>query len=212
MKRRKGKDILDLEIRRMIYNFILKNPGLHERELSRQLKIPKTTMNYHLNYLQKQDLIVSINEKRYLRFYIKQRVGFVDKQILSIIRQEVPRRIILFLFAYPERSRIEISRDLEKSDTTISFHLKKMLKKDIIICYRLGHKLVYKLKNQVDIYKFLITYEESLAEDILICNLLDWFKFSSPSGKHIRDPRRKKSDIEDVEDIILDIFPHPYYL
>jgi len=47
----KKKDALDLEIRRSIYNHILKSPGLHERELARVLDIPLSTLDYHLYYI-----------------------------------------------------------------------------------------------------------------------------------------------------------------
>ncbi len=37
-------DILTLEIRGGIYNFILKYPGLHLREISRRMDIPFSTL------------------------------------------------------------------------------------------------------------------------------------------------------------------------
>lgn len=45
---------LDLEIRRKIYNHIVNSPGLYERELSRALNIPLSTLDYHLYYLKKE--------------------------------------------------------------------------------------------------------------------------------------------------------------
>ena len=56
------EEILKLESRKLIYNYILEHPGLHFRELSRELKIPKSTLEYHLSYLKKLELIkIAVN-------------------------------------------------------------------------------------------------------------------------------------------------------
>ena len=47
------KNILKLEIRRKIYDFVDKNPGLHVREISRRMDIPINTLIYHIKYLKK---------------------------------------------------------------------------------------------------------------------------------------------------------------
>ena len=44
---------LKLETRRKIYTHILKAPGLHEREISRVLNIPLSTLDYHIQFLNK---------------------------------------------------------------------------------------------------------------------------------------------------------------
>lgn len=211
MKKSKKKDFLDLENRRYVYNFILRNPGFHLRKLSRELNIPKSTLNYHLNFLKKHDMIIEKNDKKYLRYYVSQKVGNIDKKILGIIRQNIPRKIILFLFIYPSRSRKQISKDLDKPPTTISYHLKKLIEKEIIFKYTLRGKIVYKIKDQQHMYKLLITYENSLSRDLSLYHLLNWFKNAVPDGI----PRRKpygKTDIEDVEEVLYNIFPHPYHV
>ena len=91
------ENILDLQMRREIYDFILKNPGLHERELSRRIEMPKTTLRYHINYLMKYDLVVIKPDGGYSRFYVTQKVGKRDKEILNLLRQETPRKIVIML-------------------------------------------------------------------------------------------------------------------
>jgi len=209
---KKGKNrLLNLEIRRVIYNHILKNPGVHLREISRELQIPKSTLTYHLNFLRKQDLIVEKSEGKFKRYYITQKVGNLDKAILSLIRKNIPRSILLFLFLYPGNSRIEIGNDLGKSPTTISYHLQKLVEKEVITSYRSGRRKVYRLRNQKEMYKFFITYEESLSKDISFFHLLNWVRHAIPDGI----PRRKpgdKSDIDDVIETFYEIFPNPYHV
>ena len=90
-------DILKLQTRRKIYDCIKKNPGLHFSEISRKLDVPKTTLIYHLKYLEKLEIVISKTEQGYKRYYIKQTVGAKDKEILNILRQEIPLRIVLLL-------------------------------------------------------------------------------------------------------------------
>lgn len=209
-KKDKNK-FLNLEIRRIIYNYILKNPGIHLRELSRELHIPKSTLTYHLNFLRKQDMVFEKSERKFKRYYITQKVGNLDKEILSLIRKNIPRKIILFLFLYPGNSRLEISNDLGKSPTTISYHLQKLVEKGVIASYRSNRRKVYRLKNQKGMYKFFITYEKSLSKDVSFFHLLNWVRHAIPDGI----PRRKpgdKSDIEDVIKAIYEVFPNPYHV
>jgi len=203
--------LLGLEVRRQIFNFISKYPGVHLREISRKLDIPKTTLNYHLKYLEKENFLLGKSENRYTRYYATKKVGNNDKEILGLMRQDLPHQIILFLFLYPEYSRKDISEDLEKPTTTISFHLKKLLALGIIEKRRVGHSYAYRIKNQKEMYHVLITYENSLSEDIL-SPFLKYVKYVLPDGIPPSYRRRKKKDIDEIIDVIYEIFPHPYHV
>lgn len=211
MGRTKKKDFLELEARRIIYNYVLKNPGFHLRKLSRDLGVPKTTLKYHLDFLIKQDMIIVRTEKRYLRYYVAQTVGNLDKETLGLVRQNIPRKIVLFLFLYPGNSRLVLSNDLGKSPTTISYHLQKLLKKEVIISYSSGREKVYKLKDQKEMYKFLISYEESLSKDVAFSHLLNWVRYAIPDGVPRRKPGDRK-DVDDIEKALYEVFPHPYHV
>ena len=204
-------NLLGLEIRRQLFNFILKNPGLHLREISRKLNIPKTTLNYHLKYLEKENFLLGKPGSRYTRYYATKKVGNINKHILGLMRQDIPRRIILFFFLYPEHSITDISQDLEIPSTTISFHLKKLIDLDIIEKRRAGHSYAYRIKNQKEMYNMLISYENSLSDDIL-GPFLEYVKYVLPDGVPPSYRRRKKKDIDEIIDAIYEIFPHPYHV
>ena len=52
-----------LENSKLIYNHVLKNPGLHLRKISRVLDIHLSTLRYHLDYLEEQEVVISRKEK-----------------------------------------------------------------------------------------------------------------------------------------------------
>jgi len=124
--------ILIVKTRKTIYLHIKNNPGLHKRELSRILKIPYSTLTYHLRYLTKQGLVSKKKNNGYSRYYVKDYLGSKEKKVLDCFRQKVTKNILLFLMYHFVSTEKELSKHIEKHPTTIKHHLKKLLDLDII--------------------------------------------------------------------------------
>jgi len=218
-------NILNLETRRQIFNFILKYPGLHIREISRKTIIPFSTLRHHLTYLEKHDLVTRKTDGRYYRFYAKDKVGRKEKKILDFLRQETPRAIILLLFAYVECSQVEISENLEKHPATILYHLKKMEEMDIVEKVSADNGLIYKeeipltikrkqktnetvymLKNHYLLYNLLIRQKDNLFDNIKTGFVIDYVNdfFSDGVPKKILSP---KDAVDSISKTIFDLFP-----
>ena len=90
-------DPLELEIRRKIYNFILKNPGIHFSKIAEILKIRTSLVDYHILFLEKHNLIDSDKETGYKRLYAKGKIGAKDKKYLFILRQKTLLNIVIQL-------------------------------------------------------------------------------------------------------------------
>ncbi|MCK4364805.1 MAG: hypothetical protein KAW45_02015 [Thermoplasmatales archaeon] len=214
------KRILKLKIRMKIYQFILKYPGLHIRKLSRDLNIPFSTLNHHLNYLKKQDLLLAKSDGRYIRYYVSKKVGRNDKKLLNLMRHKVPQTIILLLYLYPygDFSQIEIARygktwkkhwtkigfHLNKHPTTIAFHLDKLLEMGIIESYPRGNEIRYRLKNPDVIDVFLITYGKNFS-DPGVEYVLRWVS-------QWADTNYKADRVDKFMEAFYEILPHPYHV
>jgi len=169
-----------LNNRKLIYNFISENPGVYQIEISKALNISASTVNYHLRYLNKKGLITKQKENRYIRYYLSEKISSFEKKVLSILRQETPCNIVLYLIIETCASQIELSKRLEKHPSTITFHLKKLLDMDIIerlsvengkiIARRLkepkfveydpvSNDAVYKLKNLSEISNHVVVFQ-----------------------------------------------------
>jgi DNA-binding transcriptional ArsR family regulator len=200
------------------------------------MNIPATTLRHHLKYLDRQKLVSVASEKGYKRYYITNRLSKQEKQILTIFRQEVPRKIFLYLFWMPVCSKIELSRMLEKNPSTIAYHLKKLEDMDLIEVLPVkngfvhlwdssilikrssnSNEIIYGFKNgeiSLAIYKMFIIYEHSLSDRKLINAILASMRqFIEMHGKH--NPRKVLS-WDEALDVIIDntyeIFPHPYHV
>ena len=186
----RNKNILNLEKRRDIYNFILRFPGSHLSNISKNLNIRKNNVNYHLNILKKHGLIDSRFSDGYLQFYpvkldgkdaekiadlfdksfpyeTKNRIlslfkyyipGRNEKKILAITNRPIPRDILGILFPDFDYSLMEISKALKKHWTTISYHLKKMEKLDIIEKVVDGNEVRYKIKDYLYMLRISFMY------------------------------------------------------
>lgn len=228
------KNILVLEARRIIYNFILRYPGIHIWEISRDLNIPKTTLRHHLKFLENEELIVKKSQGRYIRYYISEEIGTKDKELFSMLRQDVPMTIILFLVVNVLSSRIELSRSLEKHPNTIGFHLKKLLNANVIEIAPIEdgivqtglikrktmkrntvkNEVIYRLTDIHHMYDLIITNKKSILEDSTISYILEMKEYYNKHGypREFHDVTHFGSDVDILLNVLFDIFPHPYHV
>jgi len=229
LKLHEKRDVLSLEMRRMIYNLILKNPGLHIRATQRRVNMPYTSLKYHLDYLVKRDLIASKTYRRYQRYFAKDSMSCESKKIISILREKTTNEIIIFLLVNVCSSRNELSKELGKDATTVTFHLKKLselglIEKAIVNDVGVflpksnraydrkpvGNEVLYILTNSRLIYDALITYQDSLSEIDNIEQILNYFNYMISDGV----PKKIKnymSSMDSIVEVFYDVFPHPYY-
>lgn len=152
-------DILELETRRKIHNLISKTPGLHLSKIAEILKMRISLVEYHLIYLEKNQIVNPIKESGYVRYYIKGKVGIEDKKILSILRQEIPLKIVLYILKREILQHKEILQYLNIAPSTLSYHLKKLLKYKIITVETYGEDKGYCINNKKMIVGVLVQYK-----------------------------------------------------
>jgi predicted transcriptional regulator len=196
------KNKLKLNSRVTIYNYILKYPGLHRNELSRRINIPYTTLKYHLNHLVKRGVLVEKNDGKYIRYYIKHKIGEIDKNILNLLRREPVRKIVMYLDAIPDSSLIEIATYWKKNPRTIAYYIKKLKKNGLIESIPKGREINYRLAEWGEIYDLLIEYNNVFFDEEL-SNYIKW-RDSHTFGKI--------GTIDDFFEAIYEIFPHPYHV
>lgn len=182
---------LDLKIRRKIYNHIKDHPGLHERELSRQLNIPISTLDYHLHHLKKRELITTNSEGYNISYYIVGHISKFDKKIISILRQQLPRQIIIFLLINKYSTNKDICNHLTLPSNAVSFHLNKLVKLDLIDRNKIGREMIYSIINQENISDLIIIYRKSFLDDAVDRFVDTWLKLHP---KHIRKKTDKKDN------------------
>lgn len=193
----------------------------------------KVTLRYRLKYLENKGLIKIQLEDGYVRYYIINNINDEQKKMFHILRQEVPRDIILYLLLGCCASQAELSRSLEKHPSTIWFHLKKLLDAGVIelapvnngkVNVKLGDleiierdpirkEVIYRLKDPYSTYNSVILYKKRSLDDNYVDILSVNFKlFQSSSDRSITKKSMNIVDIvESFEKVLYEIFPHPYH-
>lgn len=156
--------ILQLEARKRVFDAIKENPGIHMRGLERKTGIPMGTLRYHLRYLEKHDMISEKRSGRLVTYYPTASgfsVDAQDKKYLAILRQEIPRLIVLHLMMHPHTSHRDLKPHFMISPSTLSYHLKKLLDSGIIMKDTEG---LYYVTDEDRVAKVLITYRQSFVD------------------------------------------------
>jgi len=172
-------DYFEFEARRKIYELLKKNPGLHLSKIAEILNLRISHVEYHLLYMEKNDLITSSKEKGYKRYYISgSKIGLKEKKLLSILRQEKPLKIVLLILKTSKARHQDLINEIDVAPSTLSYHLKKLVNKEILtITVNHGDK-EYSVLNEKEIIQFIIKYKpyEVLASfiDIWTGLTVDW--------------------------------------
>jgi len=154
-------EILELETRKNIYNLIKKNPGIKLTRIAEYLGMSLQLVNYHLSYLDQHELI-SIDTKRgFKQCFIKGELGEFDKKILSLLRQDIVLKIVLYLLKNPFSRHRDILKIFDFSSARITYHLRKLIVNGVIEVSVHNDKQGYKLINEKEIISLLIRYKES---------------------------------------------------
>ncbi len=209
------EQIFEVKSRKEIFSYIEKNPGVHFRKLCRELKIPASTLSYHLKYLTKKKLLINEVENGYSRYYPSKKVCNGEKKLIAILREETPRNIILYLFLFSDSSKKDIVEfakkwknhpskigyHLNKHRTTIDFHIKKLSDEGILKSFNCGNEVKYRLKNPEDIIDIIIRYQKSLLSNAY-GHFLKYLENA--------DSLKKKDAFDRVLDLFNDMFPVPF--
>jgi len=182
--------------------------------MGRSLNISASTMRYHINYLEKRNFLSIELENGYSRYFVSEKIGKNDKKLFNILRETVPSNIILYLCLFSDSSQAnmikfakkwkkhpsKIGYYLNKHHTTLGFHLKKLIKEDVVESHKFRNEVRYRLKNSEDIFDLIIRYNKSILADAF-GRFLKWIEY--PKWGY---------NIDASLDKIFDIFPHTYHV
>lgn len=160
-------DPLELETRRRIFQHVQKSPGAHMREIGRDLAIPMGTLEYHLHYLVKADLLTIRQDPRYTRYFATGELSRRDKDVLAVLRQKVPRQIAAHLLLEPASSHGVILAKFALAPSTLSFHIKKLVASGIVSQEKAGRENLYRVVEPELVAKVLIQHRESFFDDVI---------------------------------------------
>lgn len=159
------QSLLALEARRRIYEHLRRVPGLHLRQVQRDLDMPMGTLQYHLHTMERAGLLVTRSDGRFKAFYLNENLDRRDRDFLYYLRQEMPRRIAMEIVEQPGISFQELTDLLPIDASTLSFHLKKLRLSGIVEESRRGHKKAYHSTDAERIRRIIVRYRATFLDE-----------------------------------------------
>ncbi|WP_455392002.1 DUF7948 domain-containing protein [[Eubacterium] cellulosolvens] len=116
LKLEKDKLLLNFQ-RKAIFDAIKSNPGIHFRELMRDLSVKSGTLSYHINLLEKKGHIKSIQKGVYRCFYP---TGATTD--FKIVLSSIQQRMLVDIKDKPGITLSELSHSLGKNKMLLYYH------------------------------------------------------------------------------------------
>jgi len=158
---------LELESRRRIYQVISDSPGIHFRALLDRLEYAQGTLQYHVRWLADEDLIDVSEDGDFTRYYPAGSFDPEDQAVMNALRRENARRIIAHLGADGALSTSELAERLDRSKSTVSWHLSRLGEADLVSKRRNGRSVEYSLTDPDRVMRLYTVHRKSLTDRVV---------------------------------------------
>jgi predicted transcriptional regulator len=146
-----------------IHRFIEDNPGCHLRRIKKEHDLAMGTVQYHLDKLEKAGRITSQKQGLHKYYFVVGAFEENEKQLLEVLTNETAREILMFIIEQKYPSQIEISKHIEISSSSVSWHIRRLLDYGIIDEIKEGKFKRYKLHgDSKQVAAFLKNYYPSI--------------------------------------------------
>ncbi|UCC93210.1 MAG: winged helix-turn-helix transcriptional regulator [Thermoplasmata archaeon] len=152
---------LSLENQRTIFRYISESPGVHLRGLSEGTGIPLSTVRYHINFLEKNDIVISRTEGNQKQYFINGRISSSDRAIAPLLQQKRFRDIILFLLIRPGSGQNDVAAELGLKTSTTAKYMRILEDKGVVRTEKNGRGKMCYITDERRIVELLLTYRKS---------------------------------------------------
>ncbi|MGA1848466.1 MAG: winged helix-turn-helix transcriptional regulator [Thermoplasmatota archaeon] len=125
--RLKTNSLLDNANRNRIVEVITGDPGIHFRKLSRIVELKQGVLSYHLNVLEKNELVKSVQDGNNRRFYL-----YDQKVKPEMFLTDLQRSIVQVIYDSPGISQSKISKQLGRSKALVNYHLRILREANLV--------------------------------------------------------------------------------
>lgn len=123
-------------------------PGTNLRQLHRATGIPLSTTHRMVRRLEKEGTIVAESEGNRMRYYpAGQGIHKRERILLGFVSKPRPRGILETILANPGIRHSDIAQSVGLPAPTVTFYVKQMLDKDLVLARRKGVEKHFRIKN-----------------------------------------------------------------
>ena len=134
-------ELFDNELRERIMDMLAQSPGSYLGKMGRELRVPTSTLKYHLNILRSFDMVTTVKKGR-CRHYFPRRRRFTDheKRMFAALEHAPTRRMVELIRQRPAVSQAGLVDMTGLSQSTVAWHLGKLEEMGLVLSERHGVK------------------------------------------------------------------------
>jgi predicted transcriptional regulator len=167
-------NVLDLDTRKEIFEYVESNPGVHFNQLKRDLDMETGLLQHHLETLEEYDVLVSEEHQGRRRVFVAQALGEAERAVLSSLRYETTRQILLFLLEEGPARNGELAESAGVSPPTVSWHVSRLVEDGVVTEVADGRTTLYAVEDEELTMGLLVRYQESFV-DRAVDRVLDFW-------------------------------------
>lgn len=136
-----------MKVRAQVLASVQRFPGIHARELERQLGLSDRLASYHLQHLVAEGAVQAVPDTGFTRYFpaaTRPKWSARDVALLCLLRRGVAFRIVLLLLGGPQPQG-RIAKALGLAKASASYHLGDLRAAGIVAVEALGRERHYRL-------------------------------------------------------------------
>lgn len=146
--------------RSRVLELVRRYPGVHEREIERQLGLSSRLAAYHLESLVADGEVARVEARGYVRYLpAESRLSAADVELLCMLRRTPVLQVLLFLLREGEATAGAISAALGLAKPSASYHLGALLDAEVLAVRPAGRERWYRVADPAFVRRALARFE-----------------------------------------------------
>lgn len=158
------REDLSLSTRKRLFEHVEANPGIHFRQLARDLDMETGLLQYHLDELEEYGVLDSEEHGGKRRLFVSRKLDAEERAILAVLRHETTRQLVLYLLEDGPARNGEIADAVGVTPPTVSWHLSNLVEKGVVEEVEEGRTTIYRVTDEELTVQLLARYRESFAD------------------------------------------------
>lgn len=148
-------------VREEVFGFVLRHPGVHVREVERNLGLSSRLAAHHLEHLEAEGRVRRFEEAGYTRFLDAGTAAALDepaRRLLFLARRAPVLQILGALLERGEMPHRDLADALGLAKASVSYHLKVLLEEGHATVRAQGRERLYALSDPARVRALLARY------------------------------------------------------
>ncbi|MDV0441610.1 winged helix-turn-helix transcriptional regulator [Methanorbis furvi] len=134
-----------------ILAYITKNPGESMQQIAAGTEIPRSSLRYHVNKMQKAG---QISQKEYCGnphyFSLEKSYSATERLVLAVFSRENEKQVLVELLKHPESTRQDLAERLHMSEITVHWYLHRLDAAELLMVHAEGGRNHYQLTGEAE--------------------------------------------------------------